>query len=445
MASSGALRAWLLLLSLGLAWEPAASWERVSVEDFGAVGDNASDNTHAFRAALLAVKAAGGGEVLVPGPAATIVFLTAPFNLSSNVELRVEGTVRAVQNSSAFPLVAVLPSYGSCCADDEAHLNGQATRVHPFVWAVGAANVTISGGGTIDGAGQYWWPHQSAPRPHLLELNSVTGAVVTGVTLLNSAFWTFHPVYCRDVWIHHMQIQVPWLAHVGGKNLSGFNGDGIDVDSCQDVMIEHNWINCGDDHVTILSGMGQAGRDWGMPSKNVTVSDNKLGTGMGLSIGSSVSGGIEDVLYTRNVMNETAGQWGLGIHIKTKTGNGGYIKNVVYSDNYFEVAGTPGGAIEIECGYQSGAPTGCNVSSCTEIRDIVFRNLTFAHAGGTGGIKCFPERPCQNITLDDVHIENLAGGVGWDCEGVGSGSFTAVTPARDLASKSDCNFTTLLP
>ena len=69
--------------------------------------------------------------------------------------------------------------------------------------------------------------------------------------------------------------------------------------------------------------MGQAGRDFGMPSKNITVADNILGTGMGLSIGSSVSGGAEDVLYTRNWMNETAGQWGLGIHIKTKTGNGG--------------------------------------------------------------------------------------------------------------------------
>lgn len=38
------------------------------------------------------------------------------------------------------------------------------------------------------------------------------------------------------------------------------------------------------------------GQDFGMPSKNITVADNKLGTGMGISIGSSVSGGVEDVL-----------------------------------------------------------------------------------------------------------------------------------------------------
>jgi len=56
------------------------------------------------------------------------------------------------------------------------------------------------------------------------------------VTLLNSPFWTFHPVYCKNVHIHHIEIQIPW---------GGFNGDGIDVDSCQNVLIEHNYINCG--------------------------------------------------------------------------------------------------------------------------------------------------------------------------------------------------------
>ena len=33
--------------------------------------------------------------------------------------------------------------------------------------------------------------------------------------------------------------------------------------------------------------------------------------------------------YIRNVMDETPGQWGMGIHIKTRTTYGGYIRNVV--------------------------------------------------------------------------------------------------------------------
>jgi len=262
-----------------------------------------------------------------------------------------------------------------------------------------------------------------------MELQNISGVEGSGVTMLNSPFWTFHPVYCTDVHIHHIEIQIPW---------GGFNGDGIDVDSCQNVLIEHNYINCGDDHVTILSGVGKAGQDFGMPSKNITVADNKLGTGMGISIGSSVSGGVEDVLYTRNVMNETAGQWGLGIHIKTRTTYGGYIRNIAYIDNVFHTAGMPGGAIEIESGYQSGHGNSCSHDECTDIRDIVFRNLSFGRSGGTGSVVCFPARPCHNITFDDVHI----GGVdnGWSCDNVASGTFTDVTPPRQPGND-NCNYT----
>ena len=276
--------------------------------------------------------AATACQVLVP---AGKCYRTAPFNLSSHVVFRVDGTVRAVEDRDAFPDIDVLPSVGH-----DYDTNGH-SRKHPFVFAVGGSNITISGSGTIDGAGAYWWPRASRQlnhgvgRPHLLELQSVTGVTVTGVTLLDSPFWTFHPVYCKNVHIHHMAIQVPWMAMINGTGLSGFNGDGIDVDSCQDVLIEHNFINCGDDHVTILSGTnGQ-----GPPAKNITVRNNQLGTGMGLSVGSSVAGGVEDVLYANNWMNESAGQWGMGVHIKTRTGYGGYIRNVVYDSNYFQDAG----------------------------------------------------------------------------------------------------------
>ena len=57
--------------------------------------------------------------------------------------------------------------------------------------------------------------------------------------------------------------------------------DGIEVDSSHNVVIENNYISVGDDHVTVLSGRGKAGQLYNMPSKNVTVKNNILGTGMG--------------------------------------------------------------------------------------------------------------------------------------------------------------------
>ena len=176
----------LLLLSMGT----ATAWRSVSIDDFGAKGDNATINTAAFRSALAAVAADGGGELVVP---ASGVYRTAPVILTSNMVLRVEGVMRAVEDRAAFPKIDVLPSVGH-----DYDTNGK-DRYQPFVYAVDGSNITVTGGGTIDGAGAYWWTKESRDlnhgtgRPHLMELQNITGVVVTGVTLLNSAFWTFHP------------------------------------------------------------------------------------------------------------------------------------------------------------------------------------------------------------------------------------------------------------
>ena len=199
------------------------------------------------------------------------------------------------------------------------------------------------------------------------------------------------------------------------------------------MLIERNFVSCGDDHFTVLAGAGESGRLFGRPSRNVTIRDNELGTGMGMSIGSSVSGGVEDVLYTRNVMREgryvnasTYGYWGQAAHIKTRVSYGGYIRNIRYVDNYFPVVSTQG--ILVETDYQSSG--GCNATTCTEIRDILFQNFTVDLVGGEGGggpgsITCFPERPCANFSFVDVRV-NTKGA--WGCRNLSSGTFDRVSP-----------------
>ena len=187
------------------------------------------------------------------------------------------------------------------------------------------------------------------------------------------------------------------------------------------------------DHFTVLAGAGESGRLFNMPSRNITIRDNILGTGMGMSVGSSVSGGVEDVLYTRNTMAEgryvnasTYGFWGQGAHIKTRVSYGGYIRNIAYIDNALATVSTQG--ILVETDYQSGG--NCTADTCTEIRDIVFRNFSVALVGGVDGggpgmIGCFTERPCVNITFENVHV-NTTGR--WGCHNLSSGTFLNVTP-----------------
>lgn len=207
----------------------------------------------------------------------------------------------------------------------------------------------------------------------------------------------------------------------------------MDIDSSVDVLVERNYVSCGDDHFTVLAGAGASGRAFGMPSRNVTIRDNILGTGMGMSIGSSVSGGVEDVLYMNNTMTEgrylnasTYGYWGQGAHIKTRVDYGGYIRNIAYVDNTIRAASTEG--ILVETDYQSGGT--CNSTTCTEIRDIVWRNFTVllvggSDGGGAGTIGCYKERPCVNLTFEDVHVNTTAA---WGCRSLASGTFVNVTP-----------------
>ena len=331
------IRALSAALALGALAAPAAAWLVVSVADFGAVGDNATDCTGAFRAALAAVAAAGGGEVVVPAPG---LYKTLPLNLSSNTRLTVDGQVWAIEttNASLWPVVGVVPTYASTFP---------ATRWQPFVFVPGperTVNISIAGAGEINGAGPFWWckpdgqgdcPNYDERRPHLVSAHNVSGFEISGVTLRNSAFWTLRPVYCENVHFHDMTVTTPWCGGDLPGGPGGPNTDGIDVDSCVNVMIERCDISVGDDHVTVLAGAGASGLAAALPSRNVTVRDCVLGTGMGLSVGSSVSGGVEDVLYTRNVMRERVQDWGIGAHLKTRVSYGGYIRNIRYIDNYF--------------------------------------------------------------------------------------------------------------
>ena len=324
-----------------------------NIKDYGARTDQ-EDCTEAIRNTLEAAaldEKNGGAEVLIPKGN----FITAPINITSNITLRINGHLKPIKDSSKYPPVALLPSYGYDL--DLGHFSSNSSghlRHHPFIWSINATNITICGSGVIDGSGSYWLEKfhnetlNKVGRPHLMEINGGQDITIRGentdegsrLTLLNSGFWTLHPVYCNNVHIHSINIVASHCNTWGDK--CNPNIDGIDVDSSTNVLIENNHISVGDDHVTVLSGGGEAGRKFNMPSKNVTVKNNILGTGMGLSIGSSVSGGIEDVLYYNNTMNETRMQWGLGVHIKTRVGIGGYIKNVVWDSNTYYNTGSGG-------------------------------------------------------------------------------------------------------
>ena len=338
----------------------------LDVTDFGAIGDGIQEDTLAIREALsqatLLTRLEEEETFTQRSPSVTVyfpkdrVFVSAPLNLSSNVILHVDGTLRAITNATSgidfdesWPQLPPLPSYGNS-EDNNRYLQYQA-----FLYASEATNIVIQGEGTIDTQGAWWWDAfrnrpstLPAGRPNLLQFVNCSNIEITGVTMKDSPFWTIHPVYCTDVHIHHIKIRAPLYAP---------NVDGIDPDSSRNVLIEFNDVSCGDDHIAIKAGRCGDGstsidsincltddhfRLGSYITSNITIRYNIFRTGMGIALGSELSGGIEYVNAYQNIIGlcehghdspERSCGWGHAIHLKTTLTRSGFLRHLQFYDN----------------------------------------------------------------------------------------------------------------
>lgn len=153
-------------------------------------------------------------------------------------------------------------------------------------------------------------------RPQMINFHSCSTVLIEGVTLLNSPFWTIHPLLCENVIIRDVTIVN-----------NGPNGDGCDPESCKNVLIEGCTFNTGDDCIAIKSGRNADGRRWNVPSENIVVRKCHMINGHGgVVIGSEISGGFRN-LYVENCKMDSP-ELDRVIRIKTSTARGGIIENI---------------------------------------------------------------------------------------------------------------------
>ena len=246
-------------LRLALLLAAAAAWRVCDVADHGAVGDGQTDDSRALRSALAACD-----EVVIPRHRSCV---SGPLNLTSNQVLRVDGALLASTIPAHFPLMEPVVGYGwsrdTNCFPANSTRRGfreGALRHAPVVGAYNASNVSVVGGGVIDGrAGEPlgWWDNctrcrgakppdpafppdeafcLAASRPKLLEFQYVTGLTVAGnavgdpLHLKDSPFWTLTPSYSRNVRVRDLRITAPVRTPGIG------NTDGVNLDSCRDAL-----------------------------------------------------------------------------------------------------------------------------------------------------------------------------------------------------------------
>ena len=205
-------------------------------------------------------------------------------------------------------------------------------------------NVKIIGKGIIDGKGEYfynlYWGNDKkgglrkeydskgirfladydTNRVRNVLIQSSSNVEIEDIISKDSGFWNIHILYSNNIKVSKVVVDSP--------NENAPSTDGIDIDSSNNVLIENASITTNDDSIAIKSGRDADGIKTSIPSKNISINNCTINKGFGITIGSEVSGGIEDI----NISNIKYNNTDCGFRIKSSINRKGYIKNVNISN-----------------------------------------------------------------------------------------------------------------
>ncbi|MEO7266288.1 MAG: glycoside hydrolase family 28 protein [Ferruginibacter sp.] len=421
-----------------------------NIISFGAKADGITLNTISINNAIDACNKKGGGVVVVPAGN----WLTGPLVLKSNVNLHLKRNA-LLQFTSDFNEYKLI----------ETNWEGYpSARNQSPVSAINASNIAITGYGIIDGNGDAWrmvkkdkltatqwktklasggfeekstwYPSQSSLkgsktespgvllnektindfqeikdflRPNLLVLTRCDRILLEGVTFQNSAAWCLHPLMSSNLTIRNISVKNPWYAQ---------NGDGIDVESCSNVLIENSVFDVGDDGICIKSGRDAEGRKRAMPTKDVIIRNCTVYHAHGgFVIGSEMSGGANNISVTNCSFIGTD----IGLRFKTTRGRGGVVENIFVDG--IAMKDIPGEAILFDMYYAAKDPIPLageqRLAPVVEFKPVnettpQFKNFFIKNVVCTGAdkaifIRGLPEMNIHGINLQDIVISSVNG------------------------------------
>jgi polygalacturonase len=363
----------------------AESGKVCDVRNYGAKGDGKTKDTAAIQKAI--DDCAGGGTVRVR----VGKYVIGPIELRSDLTLDLIGGATLYGSDNA--------------ADYQRRMQMKEMWIQPLVSVTGAKNVTIHGAGTIDGNGVPWWAmvkgtkdaglYKSSnqhPRPMLLLIDHSSHIVVEGITVMNSPFWQIVPYYSDDLVFRKLRITAPEHSP---------NTDAIDPFASSHIVIDHVYSSVGDDNIAIKSGVVDSpGPD--SPSHDITITDCTFEHGHGLSIGSELAGGANNIHAERIHFKGTD----QGIRIKSNRDRGAQVFGLSFKDITMEEVKTP---ILISEYYPKVAPDGPVASApigrlTPFFHDFTIEDVTATGATNAGYIVGLPESPVKGVVLRHIKI-----------------------------------------
>ncbi|MGE6219100.1 glycoside hydrolase family 28 protein [Nubsella zeaxanthinifaciens] len=424
-----------------------------NIVNYGAKSDGITLVTKNINDAIIACNKKGGGVVLIPKG----LWITGPIELKSNVNLHLQknAMLQFTRDFNQYPLV-------------KSNWEGlPQMRNQSPLWATNQTNIAVTGYGIIDGGGdawrmvkkskltetqwktlvasggvlsedkKTWYPSQKSLegskikgnpgeikadkdaayyeslkdffRPNLLVFTSCKKVLLEGVTFQNSAAWNIHPLMCEDLTVRNVYAKNPWYAQ---------NGDGIDIESCKNVLIENSTFDVGDDGICIKSGRDAWGRKRAMPTENVIIRNSTVYHAHGgFVIGSEMSGGAKNIFVSDCTFIGTD----IGLRFKTTRGRGGVVENIhIKNINMMDI---PGEAILFDMYYAAVDPIALvgdqreapkvEMLPVTEetpvFKDFFIDNVVCDGADKAIFVRGLPEMSIANINLSNINIKAAKG------------------------------------
>ncbi len=372
--------------------------------------------TSTVQTAIDELSEAGGGTVTIPKGE----WKTGRISLKSNVNLHIEegATVRfstdvkdyqpAVFNRVESLEVMSLAACIYANNQENIAITGKGKLIGPFDGEIKERSymqpieslVDLSKPATErihDGSQEDWiFP------PKFISPINCKNVYIEGISLENTAFWNIVPTYCDNVIIRGVYVNSYGIPR----------GDGIDIESSKNVLIEYCTLNTGDDCFTMKSGRGEDGLEVNKPTENIVVRHCLAQKGHGgITCGSETAGVIRNLYVHDCVFEGTV----VGIRFKTRRPRGGGGEHLYYDRIRmnleatcikWDMLGTPAYVGELAERLPAR-----EVTPLTPFyRDISISNIIIEN--GTHFLKVYgiPESPLKNLTIDNVDAQcsNLA-------------------------------------
>ncbi len=411
----------LSVLALLLAAHAFGAGPFFNILDYGARKDASAPATEAFRAAIQAAKAAGGGTVFVPAGK----YVTGPIELISNLTLFFDAGAIV-----RFPAQRLPFTKGR-------QQSIEAITPVPLIGGHDLENVTVGGRGVLMSDNAEWMklmPRQkgsssdpgsangpnwerllqalelktpaseedylkAAPelRPSFIRTMDSKNVLIEGLRFIGSPMWTVHLLYSDNVTVRDLIIET----------YPGVHSDGIAIDSSRNVRISNCYIDTGDDGIVIKAGKDADGLRVNRPTENVSITNCTVHHAHGaVTIGSETSGWVRNLVASNITCKDTQ----MGVRIKSRRGRGGGVEDVRFDNWTMEDVGQ---GINVTNFYimEGEVRTGEQpVSKTTPIfRNIAISNMTITRARVAINIEGLPEMPISGLRISEVIASGKVG------------------------------------